>query len=66
MDKVPFGLGKRGYALMIAVAAALGGLLFGYDTSVISGAILFVRQQFHLTSVETEALRVPGLIVLPA
>ena len=54
MDKVPFGLGKRGYALMIAVAAALGGLLFGYDTSVISGAILFVRQQFHLTSVETE------------
>ena len=39
---------------MIAIAAALGGLLFGYDTSVISGAILFVRQQFQLTSVETE------------
>ncbi len=54
MDRTPFGLGKRGYALMIAVAAALGGLLFGYDTSVISGAILFVRKQFHLTSVETE------------
>ena len=54
MDKVPFGLGKRGYALMIAIAAALGGLLFGYDTSVISGAILFVRQQFHLTPLETE------------
>lgn len=54
MEKVPFGLGKRGYALMIAIAAGLGGLLFGYDTSVISGAILFVRQQFQLTSVETE------------
>ena len=54
MEKVPFGFGKRGYALMIAIAAALGGLLFGYDTSVISGAILFVRQQFRLTSVETE------------
>ncbi|HXH47748.1 MAG TPA: sugar porter family MFS transporter [Terriglobia bacterium] len=54
MDKVPFGLGKRGYALMVAIAAALGGLLFGYDTSVISGAILFVRQQFQLTPVETE------------
>jgi sugar porter (SP) family MFS transporter len=54
MHKVPFGLGKRGYALMIAIAAALGGLLFGYDTSVISGAILFVRQQFQLTAVETE------------
>lgn len=54
MEKVPFGLGKRGYAVAIAVAAALGGLLFGYDTSVISGAILFVRQQFQLTPVETE------------
>ncbi|TAM82749.1 MAG: sugar porter family MFS transporter [Acidobacteria bacterium] len=54
MEKASFGLGKRAYALMIAVAAALGGLLFGYDTSVISGAILFVRQQFHLTPVETE------------
>jgi sugar porter (SP) family MFS transporter len=54
MQKAPFRFGKRGYALMIAVAAALGGLLFGYDTSVISGAILFVRQQFALTSFETE------------
>src|SRR5574340_787440 len=54
MAKVPFGLGKHAYALTVAIAAALGGLLFGYDTSVISGAILFVRQQFHLTSVETE------------
>lgn len=53
-EGIPFGLGKRGYALMIAVAAGLGGLLFGYDTSVISGAILFVRHQFNLTPVETE------------
>ncbi|HEV2245410.1 MAG TPA: sugar porter family MFS transporter, partial [Terriglobia bacterium] len=54
MPEGPFALGKRGYALVIAFAAALGGLLFGYDTSVISGAILFVRQQFQLTPVETE------------
>jgi sugar porter (SP) family MFS transporter len=54
MHEAPFGLGKRVYALVIAIAAALGGLLFGYDTSVISGAILFVRQQFRLTPVETE------------
>lgn len=54
MSEGPFALGKSGYALVIAFAAALGGLLFGYDTSVISGAILFVRQQFQLTPFETE------------
>lgn len=37
-----------------AMAAAVGGLLFGYDTSVISGAILFVRSHFHWDSFATE------------
>ncbi len=46
--------GKRAYAFLIAVTAAVGGLLFGYDTSVISGAILFVRKLFQLTSGQTE------------
>jgi len=39
----------------IAVAiAALGGLLFGYDTGVVSGAILFVKSQFALSSTMEE------------
>jgi sugar porter (SP) family MFS transporter len=34
---------------IIAATAALGGLLFGYDTGVISGALLFLRAAFHLS-----------------
>ena len=35
---------------LISITAALGGLLFGYDTGVISSALLFVRSVFHLST----------------
>jgi len=38
---------------MISVVAALGGLLFGYDTAVISGAIGYMRDHFQLDSIQT-------------
>ncbi len=37
-----------GYVIFIAVVAALGGILFGYDTAVISGTTEIVRSQFGL------------------
>ncbi|NQU53507.1 MAG: sugar porter family MFS transporter [Bacteroidetes bacterium] len=39
------------YLLFIALTAALGGFLFGYDTAVISGTIGFVKLKFALDAV---------------
>src|ERR1700730_16694933 len=36
--------------------AALGGLLFGYDTGVISGAELFLRNDFELSAFALEVI----------
>lgn len=41
------------YLRYITFSAALGGLLFGYDTAVISGAIGSLTNYFDLTAVET-------------
>jgi len=39
---------RPGYVTKIALVATLGGLLFGYDTAVISGTIGFLRENFGL------------------
>lgn len=41
------------YVYLITTVAALGGLLFGYDTAVIAGAIGFLQTKFELSSAMT-------------
>ncbi len=40
----------RRYVYLATAVSALGGMLFGYDIGVISGAILFVKKAFELSA----------------
>ncbi|WP_408871013.1 sugar porter family MFS transporter [Gluconobacter cerinus] len=48
----------------IATISATGGLLFGYDTGIISSALLQIREQFHLDTIGSEI--VTSAIILGA
>jgi sugar porter (SP) family MFS transporter len=38
------------YVIFIAAAAAMGGFLFGYDSSVINGAVVAIRKRYDVAS----------------
>ena len=44
------------FPVFVAAVAAVGGLLFGYCTSVISGVLLFISNDFQLTVFEQEVV----------
>jgi MFS transporter, SP family, galactose:H+ symporter len=50
------------YTYLVAAVAAMGGLLFGYDIGVISGAELFLKSAFHLSS-GAEELAVAAVLI---
>lgn len=45
------------YVIFSSIIAGVSGVLFGYDTGVISGALIFLKPDFHLSSFQE------GLIV---
>jgi major inositol transporter-like SP family MFS transporter len=61
------GSKHRGYLARLTVISTLGGLLFGYDTGVISGALLYMNDSLNMNAVEeatvVSALLFPGAAV---
>ena len=53
---------KKNQLLIFSTAAALGGLLFGFDTGVISGAIHFIKIEFNLNAYQ-EGFAVSNLMI---
>lgn len=41
---------NKSYIYKITIAAAVGGLLFGYDTAVVAGGIGFLQKRFELSA----------------
>lgn len=48
--------GNTMYIYVVSILGALGGFLFGYDTGIISGTMLFVRDVFDLNEWWQEAI----------
>lgn len=44
------------YVIGVSAIAALAGLLFGFDTGIISGALLFIQRDMQLTTIMQELI----------
>ena len=53
---------NRFQAIKVAIIAAIGGLLFGFDTGVISGALLLIRDEWQLSTLSQELVTSAVLI----
>jgi MFS family permease len=59
MDHNPTGSTRsdeNAFVMKLAVIASMSGLLFGYDTGVVSGSIIFCRGYMDLTDLQVEVV----------
>lgn len=48
--------GSKFYVIFLTCFATVGGLLFGYDTGIISGSMLLMKDYFNLSTIYQEAI----------
>lgn len=48
--------GSKFYVIFLTCFATIGGLLFGYDTGIISGSMLLMKDYFNLSTIYQEAI----------
>ncbi|KAK7482777.1 hypothetical protein BaRGS_00025943, partial [Batillaria attramentaria] len=48
--------GSRTFVYFLAVFAVIGGLLFGYDTGIVSGSMLLLQPHFELNTIWQESI----------
>ncbi|KAK3102302.1 hypothetical protein FSP39_010349 [Pinctada imbricata] len=48
--------GSRKYVYVLTCFATIGGLLFGYDTGIVSGSMLLIRDDFQLSTIWQEII----------
>lgn len=47
---------QSGLTRKVALSAAAIGVIYGYDTGVVAGALLFIPKQMHLSTAETSSI----------
>jgi len=54
--------GRKVYLVIVTLFATVGGFIFGYDTLIVSGAIVFLKQHFSLNPAQ-EGFAVGGALL---
>lgn len=54
--KQPKETGNRFFVYFLSCFATIGGLLFGYDTGIVSGSMLLLQPYFNLNTIWQEAI----------